>query len=168
MVFIHFSAFHTRSEPAPGLKLFDDLQENACNFSMAGSSQANESINNSTCSKIPKRVCYSKSASGDQRFSCAVNQKNFGAKYVLGVIGKLEFGWSQYLEDKLDKLFDDALKIYQNTMKPEYKKRRVERRNEHTQLRNQKEAIEGPSYESNMALFDCPSNDTSFIQELKK
>lgn len=47
--------------------LFTKLSENAKKFIMAGSSQGNESLNNTNASKAPKRICYSKSESGNFR-----------------------------------------------------------------------------------------------------
>lgn len=47
-----------------------------------GSTQANESINNSIASKAPKRFHYSGSASLNYRVSAAVAQKNIGHTYV--------------------------------------------------------------------------------------
>lgn len=136
-------------------ELFTDLQQSASNFVMAGSSQANESSNNSMCSKNPKRICYSTTESSDHRFACTVSQKNLGENYVLKVLDKLDIGWNKKLEDTLQKRFDKALKRYERFIEPQYKRKRVEKRNERTQLRNRKEANEGTTYEGNMSLFEC-------------
>lgn len=53
--------------------LFNELKENAYSFIMAGSSQANESLNNTMCSKNPKRLCLSKSGSSDRRYACTIS-----------------------------------------------------------------------------------------------
>ena len=78
--------------------LFDDLSESAANFVMAGSSQANESLNNTMCSKYSKRMCFSKSASSDRRYACTVNQKNLGEKYIINVLDELNITWNEDLE----------------------------------------------------------------------
>ena len=123
--------------------LFNDLQESAANFVMAGSSQANESLNNSMCSKAPKRVCFSRLASADRRYTCTVNQKNLGEKYILNVLDGLNITWNQDLENYFNKLFDLALNHYKKLILPAYKKRRIENRQARTQLRNRTEAAEG-------------------------
>ena len=47
-----------------------------------GSSQANESLNNTIGSKAPKIRHYGASESNDFRVVCAVSQKNIGHTYV--------------------------------------------------------------------------------------
>ena len=55
-------------------------------LSELGSTQANESLNNTVASKAPKAVFFSGSESNDFRVAAAVAQKNLGHKYVLKVI----------------------------------------------------------------------------------
>lgn len=59
-------------------ELFSKLSENAKKFLLAGSSQANESLNNTMTSFCSKRESYSTSESADYRFACAVAHKNIG------------------------------------------------------------------------------------------
>ena len=66
-----------------------DLQEiievycqNAEKLAPLGSSQANEALNNTISSKVPKVRHYGGSESNDYRVACAVSQKNIGHSYV--------------------------------------------------------------------------------------
>lgn len=86
-----------------------------------------------------------------------------GEKYVSKVLEKLEISWTEHLEKNLEKLFNEAFKKHERSLLPVFKKRRVELRNQRTQLRNRKEAIEGQNYESNMTLFEY--SNISLIQE---
>ena len=52
--------------------------KNADKLAPLGSSQANESLNNSVGSKAPKIGHYRASKSNDYRVACAVSQKNIG------------------------------------------------------------------------------------------
>ena len=56
--------------------------KNAEKLAPLGSSQANESLNNSVGSKAPKIRHYGASESNDYRVACAVSQKNLGYSYV--------------------------------------------------------------------------------------
>ena len=56
--------------------------KNADKLAPLGSSQANESLNNSVGSKAPKIRHYGASESNDYRVACAVGQKNIGYSYV--------------------------------------------------------------------------------------
>ena len=55
---------------------------NAEKLAPLGSSQANESLNNTIGSKAPKIRHYGSSESNDFRVACAVGQKNLGYSYV--------------------------------------------------------------------------------------
>lgn len=58
---------------------------NAEKLAPLGSSQANESLNNTIGSKAPKIRHYGSSESNDFRIACAVSQKNLGHGYVTQV-----------------------------------------------------------------------------------
>ncbi|XP_067215908.1 uncharacterized protein [Linepithema humile] len=77
-------------------KLYNKLREiffkyaaNASKFSIAASSQANESLNNIMAHKAPKNKCYSRSASSDYRFASAVCNKNEGDSHIINIKEKL-------------------------------------------------------------------------------
>lgn len=62
--------------------LVEIFVKNADKLAPLGSSQANESLNNSVGSKAPKIRHYGASESNDYRVACAVGQKNIGYSYV--------------------------------------------------------------------------------------
>lgn len=72
-----------------GDKLKEDLTavvnvfvENVEKLAPLGSSQANESLNNTIGSKAPKIHHYGSSDSNDFRVACAISQKNLGHNYI--------------------------------------------------------------------------------------
>ena len=87
----HKSLPHGKDLKGEGLE--NDLEavvelfaENAEKLAPLGSSQANESLNNTIGSKAPKIRHYASSQSNDYRVACAVSQKNRGYSYV-GEVG---------------------------------------------------------------------------------
>lgn len=71
------------------IELFEKYAKNSHKFSMAASSQSNESLNNIMAHKAPKNRCYSLSESADYRMASSVTAKNDGEKYILNVREKL-------------------------------------------------------------------------------
>lgn len=65
--------------------IFYKYADNAEKFSIAASSQANESFNNVIAHKAPKNVCYSRSAAADFRVASAVCSKNDGEVSLLHI-----------------------------------------------------------------------------------
>ncbi|XP_068704804.1 uncharacterized protein [Montipora foliosa] len=63
-------------------KVMANFVKNADKLAPLGSSQANESLNNTIGSKAPKIRHYGASESNDFRVACAVSQKNIGHTYV--------------------------------------------------------------------------------------
>lgn len=78
-------------------KRFDKLADNAQKFSNGASSNANESLNAMMASKAPKSTCYSRTASADYRFACAIGQKNVGEGYVKTIAQKINLTSSNHL-----------------------------------------------------------------------
>lgn len=70
-------------------KHFNKYASNEAKFSIAASSQANESLNNIMAHKAPKNICYSLSESSDYRWASAVCTKNDGEQYLSTVKEKL-------------------------------------------------------------------------------
>ena len=90
MSFRHSSLPHGKD--LHGEKLQEELEKVMGNFvkkadklAPLGSSQANESLNNTIGSKAPKIRHYGASESNDFRVACAVSQKNIGYTYVSAV-----------------------------------------------------------------------------------
>lgn len=69
--------------------MFTKYAKNAHKFSIAASSQANESFNNIMAHKAPKNICYSRSESCCYRLASAVCTKNDGESYLTDVEKKL-------------------------------------------------------------------------------
>ena len=65
--------------------LFAGLADNAERLAPLGSSQSNESLNNTITSKAPKARHYGGSESQDYRTAAAILQKNRGGTYIAGV-----------------------------------------------------------------------------------
>ena len=77
-------------------KLFNGYVNNADKLCHYGSSQANESLNNTIASKQPKSRHYGSSASFSYRVSAAVCQKNLGYTYVDGVCSEIGLSPSKH------------------------------------------------------------------------
>ena len=76
--------------------LFAGLAAQADRLAPLGSSQVNESLNNTVCSKAPKSRCYGGSESQDFRTAAAVLQKNEGPTYLSAVMDKAGLSPSSY------------------------------------------------------------------------
>ena len=140
-------------------RTFSNLSENAEKFASAASSQPNESLNNSMCSKAPKNKSYSTSESGDYRFAATVAQKNCGEDYLRRSMEKVSISWSANLVKRIN-TSDKALENKrQKSSQPSFKRKRLDLKATRSQLRNRKEHDEGDMYKTNMALFsECTSN----------
>lgn len=73
------------------VRLFEKYASNAHKFSIAASSQSNESFNNIVANKAHKNKCLSTSASCDIRVAAAVCVKNDGEKSVLNIQKKIRY-----------------------------------------------------------------------------
>ena len=72
-------------------QLFQSYANNARKFSVAASTQANESVNNVIAHKAPKSICYSRSASSDFRVASAVCCTNDGESSLIDIKKKIMF-----------------------------------------------------------------------------
>lgn len=84
-------------------QIFFKYANNAAKFSIAASSQANESVNNIMAHKAPKNCCYSLSESADFRLASTVCTKNEGEKHLLHVMKKLNVSPGKYTESFIAK-----------------------------------------------------------------
>lgn len=137
---------------------FCDLSANAEKFASAASSQPNESLNNSMCSKAPKNISYSTSESADYRFAATVAQKNCGTDYITRVLEKSNMSWSSNLTKYVQKCEVIARKKKDKSSLPSFKKRRLDLKAAKSQLRNRREKAEGEMYKSNMGLLDTSTS----------
>ena len=130
------------------------MADKSASFSAAVSSNRNESMNASICSKAPKSRLYGKSASHNYRVSCAVNKKTDGENYMLTVAKKLQLSPGKHT------------KMYCNTTNVREKKPILQIKTDQLQkaslvfekkkseLRHNKEISEGTTYSLNMALLE--------------
>lgn len=134
-------------------KTFDKLADNADSYAAGLSTNTNESLNGSMATKCPKRLCFSQSASADNRFAAVVAEKNLGTQYLQLALQKENIPVGHNLANHVvnsDKLVARR-RINANTL--EAKKKRLIQRQNRQQLRYHKEKREGVTYESNVGLF---------------
>ena len=75
--------------------VFDGLAAHSERLAPLGSSQSNESLNNTIASKAPKSRCHGGSESHDFRTAAAVLQKNEGHGYVAAVVSQAKYSPSK-------------------------------------------------------------------------
>lgn len=139
-------------------KIFDNLASNAQKFSNGAScSNANESLNAMMASKAPKSRCYSRIASADYRFACAVGQKNLGEGYTQKISEEMNLSPSKLLKQHISVKQKLLLKRRELIKSHAYKKRRMQLKKFRTILRRQKENREGVIYQSNCSLLTEPA-----------
>lgn len=134
--------------------LFNDLSQNAEKFLLAGSSQANESVNNTMAHKAPKNICYSLTASADYRYAASVAQKNLSELYILETLNQIDLSHSKTLENYLNGRKETAKRRLEDAKKPETKHRWLELKSNRSQVGYRSEKTEVFTYQSNMTLLD--------------
>ncbi|XP_067210254.1 uncharacterized protein [Linepithema humile] len=105
-------------------QIFIKYSNNASKFSIAASSQANESLNSVIASRAPKAKCYSRTESADFRVASAVLSKNEGDRGLLIVKEKLGLTSGKYTTtycNNADKLRKNK-SIKKNTRKEKLKR----------------------------------------------
>lgn len=131
-------------------------------LSPCANSQRNESLNNTIATKNPKTRYYGGSASNDFRVACGVAQRNLGYGYVSAALEILNIEPGYFCtshEDLMDKkvLSDKNRKATKN-----FKYRRNQLRGQKSSQNSQKEAKEGKTYETAVALnLDTSVNQPS-------
>ncbi|XP_046617589.1 uncharacterized protein LOC124303864 [Neodiprion virginianus] len=146
--------------------IFRKLADNADRFAAGASSQANESLNATMTSHYPKSRCYSRTASGDFRFACAIGEKNLGERYLQEAATKRLLSPEFHTTKYVDRKEKEAKRRYLRTKRPEFKKRRLFSKEQRTNLRKKKEDMEGIQYESNMGLLSTNvAHDSSLNTE---
>lgn len=121
-------------------------------LSPCANSQRNESLNNTIATKNPKTRYYGGSVSNDFRVACGVAQRNLGYGYVSTALEVLNIEPGYFCtshEDLMDKkVFSDRnRKATKN-----FKYRRNQLRGQKSSQNSQKEAKEGKTYETAVAL----------------
>ncbi|XP_061194397.1 uncharacterized protein LOC133202576 [Saccostrea echinata] len=113
-----------------------------------GSTQANESFNNTVASKTPKSTFYSGSESNDFRIAAAVAQKNLGHQYVIQVNEKLLLSPGQVTSSSAKKT---DLKRKQDKEREDtaaYKKNRAMKKIDSQKSQESSEIREGTTYKT--------------------
>jgi len=134
--------------------MFSKYAKNAHKFSIAASSQANESFNNIMAHKAPKNICYSRSESCCYRLASAVCTKNDGESYLTDVEKKLLLSpgkHTKFFASQLDKI---RKKRSLKSKLPSTKYRRNLLVRERENLRKKNESSEGVQYQSNCGFTE--------------
>ncbi|XP_066596946.1 uncharacterized protein [Prorops nasuta] len=135
--------------------LFDMYANNAQKFSVAASSQGNESINNMIAHKAPKNICLSRSAACDYRVASAVCTKNDGDKSIINIREKMNLLGGPHTATYMNGI-DRKRKLRAFLDSTRLKKlRRIELKVKREALRKSAEKLEGGQYLSN-----CGTNHT--------
>lgn len=104
---------------------YDAIANKSSSFCAAVSSNPNESINASICSKAPKSRIYGTSASYDFRVACAVNKKNDGEEYIVNLAKKLQLSPGKHTQNYCNLLDNREKKRYSRSTEPSFKRRRL-------------------------------------------
>lgn len=147
--------------------MIEKVSNNAESYLTAGSSQSNESVNNTMASKNPKRVCLSLSASTDYRFAASVAQKNLDEQYVEEVLNKLGIDAAAFLGEFFSKKKEIAVKRYTRASDPVQKGKRLARARQRNQLKFRNEKLSENIYETSSSFFGNV-RPTRCIEELKE
>lgn len=121
---------------------------NAAQLAPCASSQANESFNNTVCSKHPKYVFYGGSESHVIRVQLAVCQKNVGYIFIVKLFKKLNLSPGKNTEkfrNKKDSLLKSRLAVKKTTA---FKKRRADLKKNRASKNSSATTKEGISYQS--------------------
>ena len=133
-------------------KVFETYANAASKLASHGSSQANESLNNTICSKQPKSRSYGSSPSFNIRVGAAVAQKNIGYTYVSEVCTRAGLSPSKNSKihgEKMDaKRQRDSLRKSSKVVK----RRRLELKDLRSQKLASQEVREGTAYASECSL----------------
>lgn len=143
-----------------GQELFDDLSEiferfanHSDSLSFRGTSQSNESFNNTVCSKAPKNRFYGGTASHRWRVAAAAAQTNDGTQYLTQCYRKAGLSPGSYTERlrKRKDYWKERRARFQKTI--EYKRNRLIKKKEKKLKRLAQGKKEGLSYMSDVAFL---------------
>ena len=132
--------------------LFTSYIENADKLARHGSSQANESFNNTVASKQPKSRHYGSSPSFNFRVGAAVAQKNVGHTYVTNVVTATGLSPSKHSQEHGERLDTLRFQKSRRQAKREVKRRRLELKDARSQKLGATELREGVHYQTECAL----------------
>ena len=150
--------------------MFVNYSKNACKFSVAGSTQTNESLNRIISRKAPKNKCLSTGVSADYRVASAVLNKNDGDESLININNNLNLSPGIHTS-KFCKRSD--LLRYRKAVKSKLissKFRRNVLRQKRENLRKSKEQIEGTTYKSNCGIqeYSKTNSESVCLNELEE
>lgn len=129
--------------------LFHKYAANSEKFSVAASSQINESFNNIVAHKAPKNICLSKSAACDIRVADGVCTLNDGEKCVVNYKKSMKIPTGSFTESYVVASDRKRLKRKIKSKTIESKVRRLECKQNRENSRKANEQAEGVTYASN-------------------
>lgn len=132
--------------------LFNKYAQNSYKFSVAASSQSNESLNNMIAHKLPKNRCYSKTAASDYRVASAVLVKNEGEKCLLDLRTKLGLLPGEFTSTYARRYDNSRISRGNRAKKPEKKLQRIVLTDKRDKMKKKHETAEGTKYRSNMGM----------------
>ena len=121
-------------------------------LSPCANSQRNESLNNTIATKKPKTRYYGGSVSNDFRVACGVAQRNLGYGYVSTVLEVLNIEPGCFCTSHEDLMDKKVLSDRTRKATKKFKYRRNQLRGQKSNQNSQKEAKEGKTYETAVAL----------------
>lgn len=119
-----------------------------------GSSQRNESLNNTIGSKAPKIRHYGGSASNDHRVAAAVSQKNVGYGYVSKVMEVLNLSPGRFTIRQALHMNNKISWNREKSKQPSSKLQRIIRRSNRTQKTQELEIREGTTYQTGTSICE--------------
>uniref|UniRef100_V5GDL0 Uncharacterized protein n=1 Tax=Anoplophora glabripennis TaxID=217634 RepID=V5GDL0_ANOGL len=106
--------------------------------------------------KAPKAVPYDCSESYDYRVASSIAQKNIGEKYVQDTLQKWNLSPGSHISKHIDRITKSGKIRSEKSKTPAFKLHRHTLKKNRAQLKNQREAMEGPTSENNMGLLKMP------------
>ncbi|XP_074108430.1 uncharacterized protein LOC141533438 [Cotesia typhae] len=154
--------------------LFDKYAQNSHKFSIAASSQGNESFNNVVANKAPKNKCLSTSVACDIRVAEAVCAKNDGEQSILNIKQRLKIPAGSHTIKYVQRSEVKRQKRLTMSKSKTKKLRRIELKQKRELLRKNTERHEGITYESNCGMNKinnyvhkgCDDNNNSIINNI--
>lgn len=143
------------------LEVFTKYAKNSKKFSVAASSQSNESVNNIIAHKAPKNICYSRTASADFRVASAICSKNDGECSVVNIKKKLLLCPGKHTQNYISTTEKHRRRRSSQAKTKKKKLRRIQLAKDRQNLRMSKEKSEGLTYKSN-----CGINDNYSLESL--
>lgn len=135
-------------------------------LSPAANSQRNEALNSIIGSKNPKIRFYGGSSSNDFRVACGISQANLGYHYISQTLDSLNIEPGEHCLNHIDKMEHKATQDKLRKSNLDFKRRRAQLHNNKLKTDGNKEAKEGPMYQSNIGLNLDPNKTDKVANEI--